>query len=477
MATIVLSAAGGAALGGASVGGGGVLGGLSSVVIGRAVGGATLGGRVIDQSILGAGSDPIETGRVDRFRLMGASEGASVPQVYGRTRVAGQVIWATKFHEHQQRSGGKGMSPPSPKTVEYSYTVNLAVALCEGEITRIGRIWADGGAEVAASDLNIRVYTGSQDQLPDPKIEAVQGAGQAPPAYRGIAYVMFEDLDVTRFGNRIPQLNFEVIRPPELPAQEGEVARGTQAVAIMPGRGGEYALATSQVTRSTAPGGVSRVANANSPSGKTDFETSLEVLTDELPNCNAASLIVSWFGDDLRADSCTLRPKVEDNGADGQEMPWSVSGETRTSATAVPSDAAGKPIYGGTPPTDQSVKEAITALAETGKSVTFYPFILMDQTEGNTLPPDPWTGATGQPHLPWRGRITLSIAPGQDDTTDQTAAAEAEVAAFFGTAQSGDFTVTANGVSYSGPAEWSYRRMILHYAHLCASAGGAWMPS
>ncbi|NCO22180.1 MAG: hypothetical protein GW905_09320, partial [Rhodobacterales bacterium] len=69
MATIVLSALGAAA--GASLGGG-VLG-LSSVVIGRAVG-ATLG-RVIDQSILGAGSQAVETGKVERFRLTGASEG------------------------------------------------------------------------------------------------------------------------------------------------------------------------------------------------------------------------------------------------------------------------------------------------------------------------------------------------------------------------------------------------------------------
>ncbi|MEE9429046.1 MAG: hypothetical protein V3V25_12960, partial [Paracoccaceae bacterium] len=66
MATIVLSAVGMAA--GASIGGG-VLG-LSSVVIGRAVG-ATLG-RVIDQRLLGGGSEAVEHGQVDRFRLSGA---------------------------------------------------------------------------------------------------------------------------------------------------------------------------------------------------------------------------------------------------------------------------------------------------------------------------------------------------------------------------------------------------------------------
>ena len=94
MATILLSAAG-AALG---AGFGGTVLGLSGAVIGRAIG-ATLG-RVIDQRLMGAGSEAIEVGRVDRFRLMGASEGSSVAQLWGRMRVGGQVIWATEFQEN-----------------------------------------------------------------------------------------------------------------------------------------------------------------------------------------------------------------------------------------------------------------------------------------------------------------------------------------------------------------------------------------
>ena len=109
MATIVLSAAG-AALGASF---GGTVLGLSSAVIGRAVG-ATLG-RVIDQRLLGAGSDAVEVGRVDRFRLMGASEGSGMAQVYGRARIAGQVIWATRFAETASTSGGgKGAAAAQP---------------------------------------------------------------------------------------------------------------------------------------------------------------------------------------------------------------------------------------------------------------------------------------------------------------------------------------------------------------------------
>lgn len=115
--------------------------------------------------------------------------------------------------------------------------------------------------------------------------------------------------------------------------------------------------------------------------------------------------------------------------------------------------------------------EAIEALKDAGQSVMFYPFILMEQVDGNTLP-DPYTGEIGQPALPWRGRITSERAVGVAGSTDNTAAALAEVTTFMGAAQVSDFAVTNGAVSYTGPAEYSYRRFILHYAHLCAAAGG-----
>ena len=458
MATIVLSSIGFAA--GASIGGS-VLG-LSSAIIGRAVG-ATLG-RVIDQRIMGAGSAAIETGKVDRFRLMGASEGAPVAQVYGRMRVGGQVIWASKFEETVTSSGGGKGAPPKPKTRAYSYSISVAIALCEGVISRVGRVWADG-AELPRDELNMRVYPGSEDQLPDPKIEAVEGVGMTP-AFRGIAYVVFEDLPLEKFGNRVPQFTFEVLRPAQDPS-EGDIAQSVQAVALIPGTG-EYALATTPVHYSSGFG-VNRTANMNTPSGKTDFATSIEALDEELPNCGAVSLIVSWLGDDLRCAQCDIQPKVEQTGDDGTGMPWSVSGLNRAGAAEIP-QVDGRSVYGGTP-TDQSVIEAIQHLNAAGKVVMFYPFILMEQLEGNSKI-NPYSGEEGQPVLPWRGRITLSLAPGQAGSPDGTAAVDAEVADFFGTAAVADFSAGANGVTYSGSAEWSYRRFILHYAHLCVAAGG-----
>ncbi|MBV0912953.1 baseplate multidomain protein megatron [Anianabacter salinae] len=466
MATIVLSAVGGA-LGSAL--GGSVLG-LSTAVLGRAVG-ATLG-RWIDQQVMGGGSEAVETGRIERFRINGASEGAPIARAYGRVRLGGQVIWATRFREHASTTtqttggGGKGGGPRNTvTTTRYAYSVSLAVAVCEGPIAGIGRLWADG-QEIDPEEIGARVYTGAEDQLPDPKIEAVQGAGQAP-AYRGIAYVVFEDLMLERFGNRVPQFSFEVLRPaPEQAGGVAELSHAVRGVALIPGTG-EYALATTPVYYDHGYG-LRQAANLNASALRTDISVSLDALTAELPNCGSVSLVVSWFGSDLRAGQCTIQPKVEHHDADGDVMPWSVSGLARAGAQEVPR-IDGKPVYGGTP-TDRAVIEALRAISARGKGAVFYPFILMDQLAGNALA-DPYGGGE-QAALPWRGRITTGKAPGQAGSSDGTAAAEAEVAAFFGSAVPGHFAATAHGVAYSGPAEWSYRRFILHQAHLCAVAGG-----
>ena len=461
MATLVLSAAG-MALGGSI---GGSLLGLSMATVGRAAG-ATLG-RVIDQRILGAGSEPVAVGHVDRFRLTGASEGATVPRLHGRMRLGGQVIWASQFVETTTTSGGGKGAGQQPSTTSFSYSVSMALALCTGEISRVGRVWADG-VEISPQALNMRVYPGTTSQLPDPKIAAVEGTAFAP-AYRGTAYVVFEDLPLDQFGNRVPQFTFEVMRPsePGAPAELADIARQVRGVALIPGTG-EYSLATSQVNLSSEY--AAQVAiNVNSPSGSTDFTTAITALDEELPHCQSVSLVVSWFGSDLRCGQCKVEPKVEQTEVDGDAMPWRVAAIGRGQAGIVPRQDD-RPVYGGTP-ADAAVIESIRELKSRGMSPMFYPFILMEQMPGNTLP-DPYTGEAGQPRLPWRGRITLETAPGRTGSSDRSADAAAEVAAFMGTAQPGDFSISGETVNYDGPPEWRYRRFILHYANLCKAAGG-----
>ncbi len=459
MATLVLAAAGSAA--GAAFGG--TIAGITTAAIGQAVG-ATLGS-MLDQRLLGGGAAPVDVGRVENFRIQASREGASIPRLFGQMRIAGQVIWSSNFQENVSTSGG-GKGPPKPKTRSFSYSISLAIALCEGEVARIGRVWADG-KQLSLSDTTWRLYPGSETQLPDATIAASLPEGEAP-AYRGTAYVVLEDLDLSPFGNRIPQFSFEVTRK----AGAGEAvevadpAKDIQAVALVPGTG-EYSYATDPVVFDQGKG-VNRVVNVNNADGRTDLEVAVEQLDGDLPNCGSVSLVISWFGDDLRAGDCTLRPKVEQLEEDGAGMPWAVSGVARGNTARV-SYVDGRPGFGGTP-TDDSVVQAIRHLGESGKKVVFYPFILMDIRAGNGLP-DPW-GQGEQATVPWRGRITTSMAPHLSGTSDQTVVAADEVAGFFGTVEVNDFALINGVVSYSGPEEWSYRRFILHYAHLCAAAGG-----
>lgn len=446
MATIMLGMAG-AAIGG---GFGGTVLGLSGAVIGRAAG--AMIGNTIDQRLLGQGARTVEVGRIDRLHLQSAGEGRTIPRVWGQVRLGGQVIWAAPPREVARTISAGRLAP---KTKEYSYEITCAIALCEGPILGVGRIWADG-EEVTAEALNLRLYLGDEAQIPDPAIAAVEGA--AAPAYRGTAYVVIEALNLYRWGNRMPNLSFEVVRAAQQATGASEVVR---AVAMIPGTG-EYALATSPVRYDL---GLGETVSANQHTAQgTDFSVSLDQMRRELPNVGSVSLVVSWFGDDLRAGMCQIRPKVEDQARDGQGMAWRAGGISRAEAAEVPRKD-GRPIYGGTP-ADASVIEAIRAIRAGGQKVVFYPFILMDQLDGNARL-DPWTGAENQPVMPWRGRITTQTPLG-----DGGAQTDAEVAAFFGTATAGDFTREGKEVRYHGPAEWSMRRFILHYAHLCAAAGG-----
>ncbi|MEM9765320.1 MAG: glycoside hydrolase TIM-barrel-like domain-containing protein, partial [Pseudomonadota bacterium] len=462
MATLVLAAAG-SSIGGAI--GGSVLG-LGAATLGQAAG--AVGGSFIDQAVLGRGSGALEVGRARALRLQSATEGAPLPISYGRMRIGGTVIWSTRFFESVRTENIGGKATGGQRVREYSYSISFAVALGEGPIDRIGRIWADGEL-LDIAGITYRVYKGTADQAPDPKIEAVEGAGNAP-AYRDTAYVVFEDLQLGPFGNRIPQLNFEVYRgvDPEAlgldPAIFGEpLSKIVRGVALSPGTG-EHALHNAP-QRFLLGGGKTQAANVHNARLEPDMVVSLDQLADELPAVDTVSLIISWFGDDLRCGRCLVRPKVEVEDRESGPAAWSVAGLTTATAPLISRNEDNRPNYGGTP-SDASVIAAIQELKARGYKVMVYPFLLMDVSPSNSLP-NPY-GGTGQPAFPWRGRITLDAAPGEAGSADKTAAAADEVADFFGTARASDFS----GLSYTGPAEWGWRRFVLHLAALAQAAGG-----
>ncbi|MCW6510994.1 baseplate multidomain protein megatron [Lichenifustis flavocetrariae] len=456
MATLLLRSAG-AAIGTAL---GGPLGGL----IGGALG--AVGGAVVDTLLINAlTSRKSRAAQLDAINITNSTEGTPVRKLWGRMRLGGNVIWCTQFNtfttkEKTASSSGKGFGGSTKTTVTH-YTLSFAVAFCEGgDSVQLGRVWADGNT-LDLSQVSYAFYNGSENQLPDAFMESVEGTGFVP-AYRGTAYLVFYSLNLDAFGNRMPQISAEIIRTPPIPDPD-DLTNLLRSVALLPGAG-EFVLNTT-IVKSSDGFGNWFPENEHTPLGASDIQVSLLQLDETLPNRAAVSLIVTWFGTDLRAGACTITPKVETHikTVTPSTAEWSVAGFTRATAPLVsqidpasldPTGLAGSapptglvPAFGGTP-SDSSVLEAIADMKGRGLRVMFYPFVMMDIPAGNGLP-DPYGGAE-QAAYPWRGRITCFPGPSQAGTVDKTAAAADQIDAFFA----------------------QYHAMVTHYANLCVSAGG-----
>jgi hypothetical protein len=438
---------------------------LTGATIGSQIG--ALAGSYVDNALFGPSgqSRAVHGPRLSDMHITSSTEGSPIPRLYGRARLGGEIIWATDFEEEvvtsaQSSGGGKGGVGGSggATSTEYRYYANFAVALCEGVLTRIGRMWADG-REIDASRYVWRLHPGTETQAVDSLIAARSAAGAAS-AYRGTAYIVFERLALAEFGNRVPQLSFEVFRNVE--AGDADI----RGVVLIPGSG-EFVYAT-QPVRQIFGLGISEAENVHTRQAATDWDAAIDQLQAELPNAKSVSLVISWFGTDLRAGNCLIMPGVDDADKVTAPLTWQVAGLERSAAHLV-SYVDDRPAFGGTP-SDQTVIAAIRDLKLRGMNVTLTPFILMDVPAGNTLP-DLYGGAS-QPAYPWRGRITCYPAAGQPGTVDKTAAAAEQIAAFSGTASPAHFSLSGDSVIYSGPAEWSYRRMVLHQAYLAKAAGG-----
>jgi hypothetical protein len=240
-------------------------------VIGGPIGGAI--GAIIGQRIDAEIFKPKgrQGPRLGDLSIQTSSYGTHIPKLFGTMRVAGTVIWATDLREERSKSGGgKGQ----PKTTSYSYSASFAVALSGRPVRAVRRIWADGNLlRGAAGDFKsrtgFRLHLGSDDQEPDPLIAAAEGVG-ITPGYRGLAYVVFEDLQLADFGNRIPSLTFEV------EAEAGPVAIGAIAEELSDGAirdGASFALLGYAASGDSVRGAVEALGDVLPCSFADDGET------------------------------------------------------------------------------------------------------------------------------------------------------------------------------------------------------------
>ena len=466
MATLVLAAAAPLVSGAFGF----AAGSVGAALVGTAMG---VGGAVIDTMLFAGGKDTTTEGpRLDSLQVTSSTEGSAINRAYGRARIGGQIIWATRLEEvknTQTQSGGKGGGPKATSTT-YTYFANFAIGICEGPDVYLNRIFADGN-EIDMSKVEFRFYDGADSQQPDSLIESIEGQGQAP-AYKGLSYIVFERLDLTDYGNRIPQFTFEIFRP----SPDRQLEKAVHGVNLIPGStefGYEPGVVLKQVTSEAGTVVSEEFENVHQKQGVSDLSVSLDQLAAAMPNIKSVCLVVSWFFDDLRCGHCEIKPKVEVKGKSTSPYNWAVAGLTRDSAALVTQltndDGATYPAYGGSP-SDKAIIHAIQELKARGYDVMIYPFIMGDIAAGNGLP-DPWGGAE-QAAFPWRGRISCHPAPGLAGSPDQTSEAANQVASFVGSALPSHFSISDETVVYSGSDDWGYRRFILHMASLAEAAGG-----
>jgi hypothetical protein len=245
------------------------------------------------------------------------------------------------------------------------------------------------------------------------------------------------------------------------------IRRLTRGVCLIPGTG-EFIYDTQIVTTN----GYQSENHNRAGSPNSDMVNSIALLKSSLPNVKTVSLICSWFGNDLRASQALIRPGVDSVSKTSTPYSWQVADQIRSTAYAIQHDGSGSAYFGGTP-SDLSIVRCAHYLNSQGYDVTLYPFIMNDIEAGNTLP-DPYGSLTGQEAQPWRGMITTDVHRSQPGTTDRSATAAANVAAFFGTCAASQITcsvdVTTSAITYSSTAtDFRYRRMIMHYAKLSAA--------
>lgn len=153
----------------------------------------------------------VEGQRLTDARVTSSAEGEPINELYGTFRLGGNIIWATRLREVvQQSSSGGGKNSPKVEQTTYVYYASIAIGLCRGEVDSIDKIFFDG-VEVSLDNLDYTFYTGSSSQTPDPTIENIEGSGNVP-AYKNLCYIVINDLDLTNYGNRVPQVSCEVTK-------------------------------------------------------------------------------------------------------------------------------------------------------------------------------------------------------------------------------------------------------------------------
>lgn len=151
--------------------------------------------------------------RILSLQVQRSSQGLTLPVIYGRTRVAGNLIWYGDFitieHKTTTQQGGKGGGGVTQEDIKYTYEAAVMLALCEGEISGVGRIWRDKEKFDSLAQLRLTLMRGGDEQPLWTHLAQAKHTDQALN-YSGTAYLCSPNYELTKSA-QIYQHNFEVI--------------------------------------------------------------------------------------------------------------------------------------------------------------------------------------------------------------------------------------------------------------------------
>ncbi len=315
--------------------------------------------------------------------------GIPIPEVFGTVKLHGNVIWVDEFKKiTSQTQSIKGNSKAHINSIAYYGT--FAIAICKGRIDSVKNIYANG-QKIDIS--NIVIHYGTETQLQDPIIYAKKAD---TPAYRGIAYAVFNNFSLQEYGNTLPSFEFEVQRFSELIAQD-DIENQITGINLGPGTG-KFVYSTKIMSESQGEyingtwisRGENKAINTYASAQQADILTTLDRIKIELPKLQWITIAPCWFGTSKDANTCNIQPGIENNISSSRTEPyqWTVGTYTSTNAYVISKDAQKRPRYGQTP-ADQEILDIVVELKKRGYKVAIIPTILIDT-----------------PEKPWRGYIT-----------------------------------------------------------------------
>src|SRR5688572_19745668 len=202
--------------------------GTVGAVVGAYFGNPQLGWAI--GSAIGGAVDPeiIRGPSIGDIATQTSMEGGPRPIIFALSPpIAGNIIHSGEPRIVRRReSQGKG----GPKVETESLYRTYAIGICEGPVGGLVRAWRNGTLvyDISSDAMNehhighilgtdfdlgsqnqkflsgIRFFEGTFEQNPSPDLEAISGVGTTP-AYRGTAYMVVPDEDLTDLRGAIPQ--------------------------------------------------------------------------------------------------------------------------------------------------------------------------------------------------------------------------------------------------------------------------------